>query len=77
MPALALLLGMTAAHVLAVLVVAYVLILLISRATMSPAQRMMRERRWHAERTARSMRAMSRIKAETIRHMDEAERRWQ
>jgi hypothetical protein len=77
MPALALILGMTtAAHVLAVLFVAWVVILLVSRATMTPAERMMRDRRRHAERAARTMRTMSRIRAETIRRMDEAERRW-
>lgn len=77
MPALALILGMTtAAHVLAVVGIACILILLISRATMRPTERMMRERRRHAERTARAIRRMSQIRAETIRRMDEAERRW-
>jgi ABC-type bacteriocin/lantibiotic exporter with double-glycine peptidase domain len=67
----------TAAHVLAVVFVACILILLISRATMSPTERMVRERRRHAERTMKAMRTMSRIRAETIRRMDRAEeRRW-
>ncbi len=44
---------------------------------LSPERRLMRQRRLHAERTARSMRRMSRIRARTIRRMDEAERRWQ
>jgi hypothetical protein len=44
--------------------------------TMSPAQRMMRERRRHAQQTARAMRRMSAIRRETARRMDRAERRW-
>lgn len=42
----------------------------------SPERRMMRERRRHAEQTARAMQRMTRIKARTIRRMDEAEGRW-
>jgi hypothetical protein len=77
MPALALILGMvTAALVVTVLLVAFLLVLLIDAATMSPHQRLMRERRRHAEQTARAMRRMTRIKARTIRRMDAAERRW-
>lgn len=44
---------------------------------LSPERRFMRERRRHAERTARAMQGMSQIRARTIRRMDEAERRWQ
>jgi hypothetical protein len=76
MPALVLILTMTtAAHVLAVVVAAFIFVFLVHRATMSPTQRMMRQRRLHAERTARAMRRMSRIRARTIRRMDEAEGR--
>lgn len=76
MPGLVLILTMTtAAHVLAVVVAAVIVVFLVHRATMSPTQHMMRQRRLHAERTARAMRRMSRIRARTIRRMDEAERR--
>ena len=78
MPALVLILTTTtAAHVLAVVVAAVIVVFLVHRATMSPTQRMMRQRRLHAERTAKSMRRMSRTRARTIRRLDEAERRWQ
>lgn len=77
MAALALVLATVAAvHVLAVVGLACIVVFLVSRATSSPQQRMMRERRRHAYRTAHVMRRMSRIRARTIRRMDEAERRW-
>lgn len=77
MPALVLILTMTtAAYVLAVVVAVFIVVFLVHRATMSPAQHMVRQRRLHAERTVRAMRRMSRIRARTIRRMDEAERRW-
>jgi hypothetical protein len=47
--------------------------LLIRVASMSPEQRMMHERRRHAERTSRAMRRMSEIRRETLAHMDHAE----
>lgn len=76
MPALVLVLTMTTvAHVLAVVVAAVIVAFLVHRATMSPTQHMVRQRRLHAERTAKSMRRMSRIRARTIRRMDEAEGR--
>ncbi len=51
-------------------------VFVMDRMTATPAQRAWRERRRHAERTARAVRRMSRIKAHTLRQMDEAERRW-
>lgn len=60
---------------LTALIVVFVLVLLIGLANASPQQRMMHERRRHAECTARAIRRMSRIRARTIRRMDEAERR--
>jgi hypothetical protein len=60
---------------LTILIAAFVLVLLIGLATASPQQRAMRERRRHAEQTARAMQRMTRIKARTIRRMDEAEGR--
>jgi hypothetical protein len=77
MAALALILVTTAAaHVLAVVGLACIVVFLVSRATVSPQQRMTRERRRHAERTVRVMRRMTAIRRETLRRMDEAERRW-
>jgi hypothetical protein len=70
--ALANLVTITAVLLFALFVVAHV----AGWHPVSPHQRMMRERRQHAERTARSMRRMSQIRADTIRRMDEAERRW-
>jgi len=61
----------------AVAAAAFLLILsflFVRGASISPEQRMMRERRRHAERTARAMRRMSAIRAETIRRMDRADR---
>jgi|CZKG01.1.fsa_nt_gi uncharacterized protein HemY len=79
MPALVLVIGAVAlapmAFYLLALLVVVLLPLLLDRVTMSPWQRMMRERRRHAERTARAMRRMSEIRAETARRMDRAERR--
>ncbi|MGH2853015.1 MAG: hypothetical protein ACRDLF_02335 [Solirubrobacteraceae bacterium] len=51
------------------------LFLLVRVASMSPEQRMMHERRRHAERTVRSMRRMSEIRRQTLASMDRAERR--
>lgn len=65
-----------AAHVVAVVGLACIVVFLVSRATMSPEQRMMHQRRRHAERAARTMRRMTAIRRETARRMDEAERRW-
>jgi hypothetical protein len=76
MLALALILDTTAAaHVLAVVGLACILVFLVSRATSSPQQRMMRARRRHAHRTAHVMRRMSEIRRETARRMDRAEER--
>jgi ABC-type bacteriocin/lantibiotic exporter with double-glycine peptidase domain len=76
MPALALILGMTTASLAVVVLVALALVLLLGLASMNPEQRMIRERRRHAERTARTVARMSKVRALTIRRMDEAERRW-
>jgi hypothetical protein len=56
--------------------VVYAAITLVGRKPLDPWRHEARERRRHAERTARAMRRMSRIRARTIRRMDEAERRW-
>ncbi len=48
----------------------------VSGSSISPRQRLMRERRRHARRTARAMRQMSAIRARTARQMDEAEGWW-
>ena len=53
-----------------------ILLFLFARvASMSPEQRMMRERRRHAERTARSMKRISEIRRQTLARMDRAERK--
>ena len=65
----------TAAHVVAVVAVAFIVVFLVNRATMSPAQRMMRQRRRHAEKTVRAMRRMTAIRREIARRMDRAEER--
>lgn len=41
----------------------------------SPAERLMRKRRRQAERTARAMRRMSKVRRQTIERMDRAEER--
>lgn len=56
-------------------VLAVVLVVVAITAT-SPQERLMHKRRRHAMRTAHAMRRMSRIRARTIRRMDEAEGRW-
>jgi len=58
------------------LVVVLLLPLLLDRLTMSTWDRMMRERRRHAERTARAMRRMSDIRRQTLVRMDQVEERW-
>jgi hypothetical protein len=76
MLALALILVTTAAaHVLAVVGLACIVVFLVSRATSSPQQRMMRARRRNAHRIAHVMRRMSEIRRETARRMDRAEER--
>jgi ABC-type transport system involved in cytochrome bd biosynthesis fused ATPase/permease subunit len=78
MSAVALTIGAAAlapmAPYLLLLVVVLLLPLLFDRLTESPWQRMMRERRRHAERTARTMRRMSEIRRQTLARMDRAER---
>ncbi len=74
MPALILVIGNTAVAAAAFLLI--FLFLFARGASMSPEQRMIRERRRHAERTAKTMARMSKVRALTIRRMDEAERRW-
>lgn len=77
MPALVIVIGAVAlapmAFYLLGLVAVLLLPLLFDRLTMSPWQRMMRERRRHAERTARAMRRMSEIRRQTLARMDQAE----
>jgi hypothetical protein len=80
MPDLALVIGAVALasmafYLLGLVVVVVLMPLLFDRLSESPWQRMMRERRRHAERTARAMQRMSEIRAETARRMDRAERR--
>jgi fatty acid desaturase len=55
-------------------VVAVLLILFVNWCTMSPYEHAVRERRRHAERTARALRRMSEIRRRTIERMDRAER---
>lgn len=43
--------------------------------TASPAERLMRKRRRHAERTARTTRRMTKIRQQTIERMDRASER--
>jgi hypothetical protein len=57
------------------LVAVLLLAVLAGVAGCSPEQRMIRERRRHAERTARAMRRMTRVRENTIARMDRAERR--
>jgi ABC-type transport system involved in cytochrome bd biosynthesis fused ATPase/permease subunit len=73
MLALVLVIGSTAVALAGLLMI--LLFLLVRVASMSPEQRMMRERRRHAERTARSMQRMSEIRRQTLARMDRAERR--
>jgi carboxylesterase type B len=73
MPALVVVIGSSAVALAGLLLI--VLFLFVRVASMSPEQRMMRERRRHAERTARAMRRMSEIRRQTLARMDRAERR--
>jgi hypothetical protein len=74
MLAIVLIIGSATAAAVAVLLVAFLLVL-VGLANMSPHQRMMRERRRHVQRTTRAMRRMSAIRRETVRRMDQAEGR--
>lgn len=73
MPAVILVIGSTAVAAAGLLMI--LSFLLFRVASMSPEQRMMRERRRYAERTARAMRRMSEIRRQTARRMDRAEGR--
>jgi hypothetical protein len=71
MPALALTSATVAATFpVAVLFAAAVIVVLLGWASCSPEQRQMRERRHHAERTARAMRRMTEIRRQTAEQMD-------
>jgi hypothetical protein len=59
--------------VVVVMIVLWVVVLMIDRVSMSPFDHMLRERRRHAERAAKTMAAISRIRARTIQQMLEAE----
>ncbi|HEY2142377.1 MAG TPA: hypothetical protein VGG98_10005 [Solirubrobacteraceae bacterium] len=59
----------------AALVLVLLLPFLLGWVSRSPYEHLMRERRRHAERTARAMRRMTRIKAQTLQRMDRAEGR--
>jgi hypothetical protein len=65
----------SALMIVALPIFAFVALLFVNAATTSPQQRMMRERRRHAEDTARTMRRMTEIRRETARRMDRAEGR--
>jgi hypothetical protein len=65
----------SALMIVALPILAFVALLLVNAATTSPHQRMMRERRRHAERTARTMARMSQIRRDTAARMDRAEGR--
>lgn len=71
-------LGNLALAIFIVAAVVYAAITLVGPTPMDPWRRQARERRRHAEKTARAMRRMSAIKRDTLDRMDRADgrRRW-
>lgn len=63
--------------VIVVVLVAFLFGLILALAVASPQERLMRERRRHAERTARAMLRMTEIRQQTAERMDRAEGRQQ
>ncbi|HEX5852654.1 MAG TPA: hypothetical protein VFY36_06145 [Solirubrobacteraceae bacterium] len=61
--------------VIIVVLVAFLFGLILALAAVSPQERLMRERRRHAERTARAMLRMTEIRQQTAERMDRAEGR--
>jgi hypothetical protein len=59
---------------LAFIAVIVVLALIARLAAPTEQERLMRQRRWDAERAAHAMRRMTKIRQETIRRMDRTER---
>jgi pantothenate synthetase len=58
-----------------ILLAAAVVVVLLGLTSSSPEQHLMRERRRHAERTARTLRRMSEIRRQTVERMDRASER--